>query len=128
MNNFEKIEKIIPLWYAQRKWAEEMLIQAFQFEKAEDILLSQYRGSHSIPGTSWMYRTHGVGVDIFRPSGAGGIDFDFNKPHPDKWRLRVFFEKQYEEGNLPFTEYNDLYKDEELLELAIKQVLEKVSI
>jgi hypothetical protein len=29
MDNFEKIRKIIPPWYAQRKWAEELLVQSF---------------------------------------------------------------------------------------------------
>ena len=123
MDNFEKIRKIIPLWYAQRKWAEELLVQSFQLEKADDILQAKYRGSNPIPGTNWMYRTHGIGVDIYRTADVGGIDFDFNKIDPDEWRLRIFFEKQYNEGNLPLAEYRELYEDEGLLQCAVEQAL-----
>lgn len=123
MNNIEKIKKIIPLWYAQRKWAEELLEQAFQLEKAENILQQEYRGAHPIPGTNWMYRTHGIGVDIYRTADVGGIDFDFNKVAPDEWRLRLFFEKQYNEGNLPLADYRELYEDEGLLQCTITEAL-----
>jgi len=123
MDNFEKIRKIIPLWYAQRKWAEELLVQSFQLEKAEDILQPKYRGANPIPGTNWMYRTHGIGVDIYRTADVGGIDFDFNKIDPDEWRLRVFFEKQYNEGNLPLADYRELYEDEGLLQCTVEQAL-----
>ena len=74
----------------------------------------------TIPGTHWVHRTHGVGVDIYRTASVGGIDFDFNKPDPDEWRLKIFFEKQYNEGNLSFTAYRELYEDEELLDRVIK--------
>ncbi|WP_199611601.1 DUF6896 domain-containing protein [Flocculibacter collagenilyticus] len=120
MENLEKIKKIIPLWYAQRKWAEELLVQSFQLE---DILQPQYRGVKLIPGTNWMYRTHGIGVDIYRTADVGGIDFDFNKIEPDAWRLQTFFEKQYNEGNLPLADYRDLYEDEGLLRSVLEQVL-----
>ena len=40
----------------------------------------------TIPGTHWVYRTHGVGVDIYRTASVGGIDFDFNMPDPDEWQ------------------------------------------
>jgi len=123
MDNIEKIRKIIPLWYAQRKWAEELLIQSFQLEKAEDILQQKHRGRKPIPGTNWMYSTHGIGVDIYRTTDVGGIDFDFDKVHPDEWRLRLFFEKQYNEGNLPLAEYRELYEDEGLLQCFITEAL-----
>ena len=123
MHNIEKIRKIIPLWYAQRAWAEELLVKVFGLEKAEDILKQEYRGNNPIPGTNWMYRTHGIGVDIYRTTTVGGIDFDFNKPVPDEWRLRIFFEKQYNDGNLPFDEYRDLYEDEELFHHVMTQTL-----
>jgi len=123
MDNFEKIRKIIPLWYAQRKWAEELLVQSFKLEKPEDILQSKYRGRKPIPGTNWMYCTHGIGVDIYRTADVGGIDFDFDKVAPDEWRLRIFFEKQYNEGNLPLAEYRELYEDEGLLQCAVEQAL-----
>ena len=68
-----------------------------------------------------MYRTHGVGVDVSRTADVGGIDFD--KPEPDKWRLQIFFERQYNEGNIPLVEYRHLFEDEELLRAAIKGAL-----
>lgn len=123
MNNIEKIQKIIPLWYAHKKWAEELLVRAFSLDNAQDILNPENRGNKTIPGTNWTYRTHGVGVDIYRTADVGGIDFDFDKPDPDDWRLRVFFEKQYNEGNLPLAEYRELYEDEGLLQCSIAMAL-----
>ena len=123
MDNFEKIKKIIPLWYAHRAWAEELLVKSFGLESAQDILKSENRGRKEIPGTNWMFVTHGVGVDIYRTADVGGIDFDFDKPDPDEWRLRIFFEKQYNEGNLPLKEYRELYEDEGLLQCAVEQAL-----
>ena len=125
MDNLEKIKKIIPLWYAQKAWAEELLVKSFNLNKAEEILKQENRGNNSIPGTNWMYRTHGVGVDIYRTADVGGIDFDFDKPDPDAWRLQIFFEKQYNEGNLPLNEYRELYEDEGLLKCFVEQALAK---
>ncbi len=125
MDNLEKIKKIIPLWYAQKAWAEELLVKSFNLDKAEDILKQENRGNNPIPGTNWMYRTHGVGVDIYRTADVGGIDFDFDKPDPDTWRLQIFFEKQYNEGNLPLNEYRELYEDEGLLKCFVEQALAK---
>ncbi len=123
MDNLEKIKKLIPLWYAQKAWAEELLVRAFNLEKPQDILQSEYRGRKSIPGTNWMYVTHGVGVDLYRTADVGGIDFDFDKPDPDEWRLRIFFEKQYNEGNLPLAEYRELYEEEGLLQCFVTEAL-----
>ena len=123
MNNLEKVQKIIPLWYAQRAWAEELLKRAFNLEEAHDILKKELRGNNPIQGTNWMYRTHGVGVDIYRTADVGGIDFDFDKPDPDEWRLRDFIERQYNEGNLPLAEYRELYEDEGLLKCFISEAL-----
>ncbi|MDX5995107.1 DUF6896 domain-containing protein [Ectopseudomonas alcaliphila] len=124
MDNLDKVRKLIPLWYAHRKWAEKLLVRVFDLKSAEEILKPEHRGNNPIPGTNWMYRTHGVGVDIYRTADVGGIDFDFNKTDPDEWRLQVFFEKQYNEGNLPFAEYRELYEDEGLLQCFIKMALE----
>jgi hypothetical protein len=123
MDNLEKIKNLIPIWYAQKAWAEELLVRVFKLKNAGDILSQEFRGNNSIPGTNWMYCTHGVGVDIYRTSEVGGIDFDFDKPDPDEWRLRIFFEKQYNEGNLPLSEYRELCEDQDLLECLIKKAL-----
>lgn len=123
MDHVEKVRRIIPLWYAHRKWAEELLVRVFNLSKVQDILNMEFRGKNQIPGSTWMYRTHGIGVDIYRTDEVGGIDFDFDKPDPDEWRLRRFFEKQYNEGNLPFNEYRELFEDEELWKSASSQLL-----
>jgi len=119
MDNLEKIKNLIPLWYAQRKWAEELLVRVFHLASAEKILEPEHRGTMTIPGTHWVYRTHGVGVDIYRTASVGGIDF------ADEWRLKIFFEKQYNDGNLSFTAYRELHEDEELLDRVIKMALER---
>jgi len=38
MDNLDKIRKLIPLWHAQRKWAEELLVRAFDLKSAGEIL------------------------------------------------------------------------------------------
>jgi len=119
MTDIDLIKKIIPLWYAQYSWACELLKQALELEKAEDILKSEHRGFKEIPGTNWTYRTHGIGVDISRTPEVGGIDLDFDKPDPDAWRLQILFEKQFNEGNIPYAEYRHLAEDEETLKEAI---------
>jgi hypothetical protein len=97
--------------------------KTFCLEKPEEILSRKYRGTKSIPGTNWNYRTHGIGVDIFKAEEVGGIDFDFDKPNPDEWRLTIFFKRQYNEGNLPLTEYCHFMEDEERLIKAIDGAL-----
>jgi hypothetical protein len=124
MTDIDLIKKIIPLWHAQYAWAEELLKRSFGLNMAEEILSSEYRGFKPIPGTNWMYRTHGIGVDISRTPDVGGIDLDFDKPDPDEWRLRIFFERQFNEGNIPLSEYRHLAEDEEALAKAIKGALQ----
>lgn len=104
-------------------WAKELLVRTFGLSDAQEILRA-HRGSHQIPGTCWFIRTHGVGVDIYKTPEVGGIDFDFDKPHPDEWRLKIFLMKQLNDGQLPYSEYKALIEDEEALEAAIKQVVD----
>lgn len=107
------VRLLVPQWYAYRRWAEEMLCRCLELQSAEDVLLVRPRQRRRIPGTNWFYRVHGVGVDIGRGLVCDGIDFDFNKPHPDPWRLRTFAEKQLNAGNLPAEDYRDLVDDDE---------------
>lgn len=123
MNHVELVKFAIPLWYAQIAWAKELIMHGFNLEKAEHILRPEYRGMHQIPGTTWYMRTHGVGVDIFKTPAVGGIDFDFDKPDPDEWRMRIFIEKQVNEGNLQFAMYHELIDDEELMKSTIAEAL-----
>ncbi|WP_040644723.1 DUF6896 domain-containing protein [Pseudoalteromonas rubra] len=119
MDNEELINRLIPIWYAQRKWAEELLLRAFDLKNIEDLP----RGRKPIPGTNWMYVTHGIGVDVYKTNEVGGIDFDFDKADPDPWRLRILFEKQYNDGNLSYSDYRHLFENEDLAEEVIKKVL-----
>ncbi len=119
----ELLKHLIPLWYAEMAWAKELLVRAFQLERAEDILRPEFRGRRQIPGTTWFIRTHGIGVDVYKTLEVGGIDFDFDKPDPDAWRLRLFFEKQVNAGVLLYETYRELMEDEELLQKAITELL-----
>jgi hypothetical protein len=112
MDDVSLIRDLVPHWYSTRRWAEELLVRALGLTDAKDVLTTQHRGRKPIPGSNWTYRTHGCGVDLFRTSGGGGIDFDFDKPNPDCWRLRLFAEKQWHVGNLPQT-YQHLIEDED---------------
>jgi hypothetical protein len=62
-------------------------------------------------------------VDVFKTPDVGGIDFDFDKPNPDLWRLRIFIERQVNDGNLSYDSYRELLDDEALMKDAISKVL-----
>jgi hypothetical protein len=117
----ELIRQLMPLWHAEMAWAKELIVRHFQLEKPEDIL--RMRGQRPIPGTCWTVCTHGIGVDIYKTPAAGGIDFDFDKPDPDVWRLQLFFEKQLNDGALDYSVYRELAENEELLVSSIKEAL-----
>lgn len=121
--HIELLKNLLPLWYANIAWGKELLVRGFKLERAEDILKSEYRGRHQVPGTSWFIRTHGIGVDIFKTPEVGGIDFDFDKPDPDLWRLKRLFEKQINDGVLPYAIYQDLVEDEVLLDSTLRELL-----
>ncbi|QNK70797.1 DUF6896 domain-containing protein [Variovorax sp. PAMC26660] len=114
---------LLPLWYAHIAWANQLLVHAFKLEHAQDILRRENRGTRQVPGTAWFIKTHGVGVDIFKTPDVGGIDFDFDKPDPDPWRLLAFLHKQVNDGQLSYALYQPLVEDEELAIEAIKAVL-----
>lgn len=128
MTDEELIVQIIPLWHAEMEWAKELLKRSFALQDAESILTALPKGRHEIPCTNWFIRTHGFGVDIFRTPSVGGIDFDFNSPAPDAWKLKIFFEKQFNDGQLQHHKYMHLADDEELLDKAIESALANNSL
>lgn len=117
------IKAAIPLWYAEIIWAKELIRVGFGLSTAEEILSSEYRGFKLVPGTAWYVRTHGAGVDVFKTPDVGGIDFDFDKPDPDPWRLKIFVERQVNDGNLPYENFRELLNNDELMENAISEAL-----
>lgn len=117
------IKAAIPLWYAQMAWAKELIKRGFNLQRADDILSRELRGLRAIPGTAWFIRTHGIGIDVFKTPDVGGIDFDFDKPDPDPWRLGIFIVRQVNDGNLPYEPYRDLINDQALMKQAIDSEL-----
>lgn len=117
------VRRSIPLWYAQVAWAKELLTRAFALSTPEEILKSPHCHRQQVPGTCWWVCPHGVGVDIYRTPDVGGIDFDFDKPHPDAWRLALFIERQVNDGNLPYGLYKDLMADDGALARAAAAAL-----
>lgn len=119
-DHVELARSVIPLWHEKVTWAKELLVRGFQLHQAEDILERSNRGHRQVPGTEWFIRTHGVGVDVYRKEGVGGIDFDFDKPNPDAWRLRLFIEKQVNDGALPYEQFKAILEDNKLMREATR--------
>lgn len=119
----ELVRQAIPLWYAHVAWAKELLVRTFKLARAEDILRLEHRRMQKIPNTCWTVRPHGIGVDIFKTPSVGGIDFDFDKPNPDEWRLTLFIERQVNDGQLPYDLYRELVNDDDLMKQAVQEAL-----
>jgi len=119
----ELVRQAIPLWYANVAWAKELLVRTFLLASAEDILRPEHRRVQKIPNTCWTVRPHGIGVDIFKTPAVGGIDFDFDKPNPDEWRLALFIERQVNDGQLSYDLYRDLMNDEDLMKQAVHEAI-----
>ncbi|MBP0027153.1 DUF6896 domain-containing protein [Roseofilum sp. Guam] len=122
-NDIELVLAIVDLWYEHRNWAMQFLKENLSLDRPEDILSKPYRGYHSIAGTEWFYRTHGLGVDIHKPHNKGGIDFDFFCPDPNDWQLRDFLVKQYNDGQLVKRFYRPLIQDNDRWENAVAKVV-----
>ncbi|MFC0682863.1 DUF6896 domain-containing protein [Lysobacter korlensis] len=119
----ELVRQAIPLWYANVAWAKELLVRAFGLAEAQEILAPPNRRFRTIPNTCWSVRPHGIGVDIFKAPDVGGIDFDFDKPDPDEWRLARFIQRQVNDGQLSYQTFRDLVEDDELLRQAVAAAL-----
>lgn len=120
MTDKDLVQNLIHLWYAERAWAETLLKRTFGLDHAYEILELKRNEDFMIPGTNWHCRTHGAGVDIYLTEESGGIDFDFDRPEPDAWRLNIFLEKQFNAGTLSKELYRDFFNDDDHLNLLIK--------
>ena len=120
------IREAIPLWYATMAWAKELLVRTYDLATPNEILQIGRAGENrekQIPGTNWFFKTHGLGIDIYKATEVGGIDFDFDKPDPDVWRLKRFILKQIADGQLSYEKWREFEDDEELFDRVIKEVL-----
>ncbi|WP_185821927.1 hypothetical protein [Xanthomonas sp. GW] len=122
-SHVQLIEQAIPLWHANVVWAKVLLVSAFNFSEPQEILRRENRHLRQIPGTCWFVRPHGIGVDIYKVPGVGGIDFDFDKPDPDEWRLARFIEAQVNDGQLSYAAYRELLDDEQAFKSAVARAL-----
>ncbi len=119
--------ELFAFWHATRAWAEAMLVEVLGVKEPVEVLGAERRGRFRIGHTNWYYRTHGLGVDVGKEDESDGIDFDFDKPQPDLWRLRIFAEKQLVAGNLRAMDYEPLLRDEGRFEVAVAAFLESLS-
>ena len=114
-NDDRLIADLIALWHETRSWAERLLCDTFDLQHANDFLPTSARTdiprSGKFPDSPWCYRVHGIGIDISKPNNRGGIDFDFEKPNVDRWRLREFMVKQLNDAVIPTRHYRPLVQD-----------------
>ena len=122
-SHIELVKQAIPLWYANVAWGKELIVRAFGLKDPQDILSGGHRHLQAIPNTCWFVRPHGIGVDIFKSPDVGGIDFDFDKPDPDEWRLALFIERQVNDGQLSYAAYRELIDDDQLFKQAVSGAL-----
>lgn len=107
----EIIRDLIAEWTKHRDAAAELLVSQLNLESPRDILKPENRGHHKLSGTGWQYRTHGIGVDVTRTNGHGGIDFDFSTDDgelfaaPDWWRLQVFAKRSVHDKSVDSDKY-----------------------
>jgi hypothetical protein len=121
------VRETLPLWYATMAWAKELLVRTFNLADAQDILSREHRHFQQVPNTCWYIRPHGIGVDIHKTDDVGGIDFDFDKPDPDGWRLPIFIRRQVNDGQLPYSAYRELLNDDELMSATVTAALKGIT-
>ncbi|WP_282248404.1 hypothetical protein [Stenotrophomonas sp. PS02300] len=124
-SNVQLVEQAIPLWHANMAWAKALLVSAFKFSEPQEILRKENSHLRQVPGTCWFVQPHGIGVDIYKAPGVGGIDFDFDKVDPDEWRLARFIKAQVNDGQLPYAAYRILLDDEQAFKSAVASALHR---
>ena len=108
------INELIDDWLTHRDAAAALLVEQFSLNSPRDVLRAEHRGRRELPGTGWAYRTHGVGVDVTRINGHGGIDFDFALDgskmfaDPDWYRLHLFAKRSAHEKSIETQKYADI--------------------
>jgi hypothetical protein len=109
-----KVNLLIDDWLAARDHAADLLVDTLSLESPREILMPQHRGRHPLADTGWVYRTHGIGVDVTRSNGHGGVDFDFTLgddnvfADPDWWRLHLFAKRAVHDKTVDTARYADI--------------------
>ena len=129
----ESIQCLIAEWIKHRDAAAELLVTELNLDSPRDILKPEHRGRRELPGTGWQYRTHGIGVDVTRTNGHGGIDFDFSTRDgemyaaPDWWRLQLFAKRSVGDKSVDSDRYTTIieHADEhrDLIETVIAETI-----
>jgi hypothetical protein len=110
---------LIADWIAYRDSAAALLVTELGLSTPRDVLRTEHRGHHDLAGTGWAYRTHGIGVDVTRTNGHGGIDFDFSTDGgqlfapPDFWRLVLFAKRSVHDKTIDARKYQPIIDDAE---------------
>ncbi len=131
VSDVEAANQLIDAWIAYRDMAAEILVTSLNLDSPREVLGPSCRGNHELPGTGWNYRTHGIGVDMVRKNGHGGIDFDFCATpgklfaHPDWWRLCVFMRRVIHDKSVDTSAYGLVIARPQDFEAVTKSLLEK---
>jgi hypothetical protein len=110
---------LITDWIVYRDAAAAMLVTELRLSSPRDVLRPEHRGRRDLDGTGWAYRTHGIGVDVTRTNGHGGIDFDFSTEDgqlfapPDFWRLVLFAKRSVHDKTIDSVKYKPIIEDAE---------------
>lgn len=128
MTELESMKELVTKWHESKKWAQCFICEKLNITNPRDILLPENRGRRQFPETEWFYRTHGLGVDIFKDNNKGGIDFDFDSEGINSFKLRIFMIKQLNDGKLTKRHYKKLLNDTEIWSSAFNLMNNKVKI
>ncbi len=118
-------------WISHRDAAAALLVAHLSLESPRDVLRRENRGRHELTGTGWSYRTHGIGVDVTRTNGHGGIDFDFSTTDgrlfapPDYCRLVMFAKRSVHDRALDSDKYKPIIDDAERYRTLIEAELNR---
>jgi hypothetical protein len=125
--NREAMQNLIAEWIKMRNWAANLLMYKLVLDSPREILRPENRGRKPIPDSDWVYRTHGIGVDVTQCDGLGGIDFDFAHETefapPDPWRLQLFAQRALRAGKLSREIYEPLLADQSAFNALADEVL-----
>jgi hypothetical protein len=111
------VQQLIADWMSHRDAAAALLVAQLNLDSPRDVMRPEHRGRHDLEGTGWTYRTHGIGVDVTRRNGHGGIDFDFSTVDgqlfapPDFWRLVLFAKRSVHDPSIDSEKYTAIIED-----------------